>query len=93
MFAGKGGSVCVELWWPEEPAWWVGRYGGRQEKRPGEKIGIAVGKAVGFLLIGRLKKYRNIKAETVARVMISAAKADLGIQRIFESDEIAAYPC
>jgi len=67
--------------------------GDREEKRPGEKIGIAVGKAVGFLLIGRLKKYRNIKAETVARVMVSAAKADLGTQRIFESDEIAVYPC
>lgn len=66
--------------------------GDRQEKRFGEKAGIAVMKAIGFVLIGILKKYRNIKAETVARVMISAAKADLNTRRVFESDEIAAYP-
>jgi len=66
--------------------------GDRQEKRPGEKVGFAIMHAIGYLLIGRLKKYRNIKADTVARVMISAAKADLCAWRIFESDDIAAYP-
>lgn len=66
--------------------------GDRIEKRPGEKVAIVIMKAIGFLLVGRLKKYRIINAETVARVMISAAKANFGSLRVFESDEIAEYP-
>lgn len=65
--------------------------GERQESRPGEKIGITLMNLVGPLLLGGFKKYRNIKAETVAQVMVAAAKADLNTKRTFESDEIAAF--
>lgn len=65
--------------------------GERQEFRLGEKFGIALMKLAGPLLFGSFKKYRNIKAETVAQVMVAAAKADLNTIRVFESDEIASF--
>jgi uncharacterized protein YbjT (DUF2867 family) len=46
--------------------------GDRKEARPGEKIGIAVARALGFLLIGPLQKYRAIEAGRIARTMIDA---------------------
>ncbi len=67
--------------------------GDRQESRPGEKIAIAVMGLIGPLLLGRLKRYRNVEASTVARAMISAAKAELKTKRVFESDEIAGFKC
>lgn len=65
--------------------------GDRQESRPGEKIAIAVMGLIGPLLLGSLKRYRNIEALTVARAMIKAAKAEFRTKRVFESEEIAGF--
>jgi len=62
--------------------------GPRAEHRPGEKIGIAVGKLIAPLLIGALRKYRPIHADTVAAAMVYAANHDVAAGAI-ESDAIA----
>jgi len=62
--------------------------GPRAEHRPGEKIGIAVGKLIAPLLIGALRKYRPIHADTVAAAMVYAANHDVAAGLI-ESDAIA----
>jgi uncharacterized protein YbjT (DUF2867 family) len=62
--------------------------GDRGEQRRGEKIGMAVSRALSFLMIGPLRKYRPIHAATVARAMVrAAANGETGV-RIYESDEI-----
>jgi uncharacterized protein YbjT (DUF2867 family) len=48
--------------------------GERAEHRPGERLGIAVAKVIAPLMIGRLRRYRPIAAEEVARAMLDAAK-------------------
>jgi len=47
--------------------------GDRKEKRAGEKLGIAFSRLVQPLLIGPAKKYRAIRAETIANAMIYLA--------------------
>ena len=49
--------------------------GERGEKRAGERMGIALAEALGFALIGGLRKYRAIPAATVARSMVAAAQS------------------
>jgi uncharacterized protein YbjT (DUF2867 family) len=49
--------------------------GERQERRTGERVGIAVFRTVEFLLAGPLRKYRAVEAETLARAMAAAALA------------------
>jgi len=62
--------------------------GERQEKRAGEKTGIAFYNLLSPLFIGPLKKYRGISAEAVALVMKDRAKSnDQGVC-IHESSEI-----
>jgi uncharacterized protein YbjT (DUF2867 family) len=64
--------------------------GERQEARPGERIGIAVARVVGFALAGPLRKYRAIGAETVAAAMVAAAaEARRGVH-VYHYDEIVA---
>lgn len=46
----------------------------RQEQRLGERIGILVFRALGFLFVGPLKKYASIKVQDVARGMLQRAK-------------------
>jgi len=62
--------------------------GPRAEHRPGEKIGIAVGKLIAPLLIGALRKYRPIHADTVAAAMVYVADHDVAAG-VIESDAIA----
>ena len=62
--------------------------GPRAEHRPGEKIGIAVGKLIAPLLIGALRKYRPIHADTVAAAMVYVANHDVAAG-VIESDAIA----
>ncbi len=62
--------------------------GPRAENRPREKIGIAVGKLIGPLLIGGLRKYRPIHAGAVAAAMVHVANHDLPAG-VIESDAIA----
>jgi uncharacterized protein YbjT (DUF2867 family) len=47
--------------------------GERTEKRPGEAIGIAIARGIGFLMVGPLRKYHPIRAATVAEAMVVAA--------------------
>lgn len=59
----------------------------RKESRPAENIGKNVSKALSFMFIGRIRKYKPIHAETVARAMIVAANQLKGIS-VLESDRI-----
>ena len=62
--------------------------GTRNEFRLGEWLGKLLIQLFYFLLQGRWKKYRGIKAATVANAMIAAVKhADTGVS-VFESDAI-----
>lgn len=61
--------------------------GEREEKRPGERVGIAVAKALRPLIPG---KYRGVPADVVARAMARAAKEGHSGVRIHESDELPA---
>lgn len=61
--------------------------GNRNENRPMEKIGIAIFKLLQPLMVGKLKKYRLIEAETIAKAMMHLANEKPEIQ-IIESDKI-----
>ena len=62
--------------------------GERTEVRNGEKIGEAFGNLISFALVGPLKKYKPIKALSVAKAMFISAKGDVKGVKIMESDEI-----
>lgn len=62
--------------------------GERQEWRPGEKLGILLSQLIAPLLVGALRKYRPIEADSVAAAMVYAATHDVQLG-ILESDEIA----
>lgn len=63
--------------------------GDRQERRVMEKIFQAVWPVLGIFFWGRARRYRGIKASTIARAMIRVAqKAAPGIH-VYESDAIA----
>jgi uncharacterized protein YbjT (DUF2867 family) len=47
--------------------------GDRAQKRSGESLGIGVAKAIGFLMMGPLRKYHAIPSMTVAAAMVAAA--------------------
>ena len=64
--------------------------GERTETRIGEQIGQVVMQGVAPLMVGSLKKYQAIQAETVAKAMTYAAKKELSGVYIFESDKIQA---
>jgi uncharacterized protein YbjT (DUF2867 family) len=61
--------------------------GNRHENRPMEKIGIAIFKLLQPLMVGKLKKYRLIEAENIAKAMIYQANEKPELQ-IIESDKI-----
>lgn len=62
--------------------------GDRKEFRLGESIGKAVMKALGFLFIGKLKKYKAIEAKVVAKAMIALSKTELEGVSVFESNRL-----
>lgn len=62
--------------------------GERQEPRPGEKLGLVFGKLIAPLLVGALRKYRPVEADSVAAAMVYAATHDVRPGTV-ESDEIA----
>jgi uncharacterized protein YbjT (DUF2867 family) len=64
--------------------------GNRNEKRGLEKLGSAVFKALNFLLVGPLKKYRSIDASVIARAMIEVDQVK-PTSLIIESDEITRF--
>ena len=61
--------------------------GNRKENRVGEKIGIFVMKTLSPLFLGKMKKYKPIKVENVAKTMLHVVRNDYQ-KTIFESDEI-----
>jgi uncharacterized protein YbjT (DUF2867 family) len=62
--------------------------GDREEKRAGEGIGIAVARALSFVLAGPLRKYRAIPAGTVAEAMVSAANSAENGVRIYHYNDM-----
>ena len=62
--------------------------GDRAESRPGERIGIAVGKVIAPLMLGGLRRYRPISVDAVAAAMIYAATRNVQ-PGVVESEEIA----
>ena len=61
--------------------------GNRKENRIGEKIGIFVMKLLSPLFLCKLKKYKPIKVENVAKAMANIAQNDYQ-KTIFESDQL-----
>lgn len=61
--------------------------GNRKEFRFGEEIGKLLVKAFGFLLRGKLSKYKGIHAEDVAKAMVRVAKETF-LKTTLESDQI-----
>jgi uncharacterized protein YbjT (DUF2867 family) len=53
------------------PSFLVGK---RAESRAGEALGIAAAQALAFLLAGSWRRYRAVRAETVAAAMLTAAR-------------------
>lgn len=62
--------------------------GERDEFRMGEKIGAVIMQITSFLLQGKLKKYRGIEAQAIARAMKKIALRQIKGTHIYESDEI-----
>ncbi|MDF1517054.1 MAG: NAD(P)H-binding protein [Lutibacter sp.] len=61
--------------------------GNRNENRPMEKIGVAIFKLLQPLMLGKLKKYRIIEAENIAKAILYLANKKPEIN-IIESDKI-----
>ena len=61
--------------------------GSRNEKRFGEKFSAVVFKILSPLFIGGFKKYRAVKAESIAKRMVRLANSNAP-SRIVESNEI-----
>ncbi|SIR33177.1 oxidoreductase [Pontibacter lucknowensis] len=62
--------------------------GEREEHRTGEEISARIMKPLSMLMIGPMRKYRPIKAETVASAMLRAAAQDQKGDKVYLSDEI-----
>jgi len=62
--------------------------GKRNEFRFGEEVGKIIMKSFSVLIQGKYRKYRAIKAETVAKALILIANDDSCDQDIYESDEL-----
>ncbi len=64
--------------------------GERNEIRRGEDIGKMINAVVSPLLFGKLKKFKGVEAETVARAMIHVAKMGYK-QSVVENDKILQF--
>jgi uncharacterized protein YbjT (DUF2867 family) len=64
--------------------------GDRRESRPGERLAILAGRALGFVFIGPLGRYRPIAARAVAAAMVRIAKEAARGVHVYESDRIRA---
>ena len=62
--------------------------GHRPEKRPGEEFGIAAARFFSIALVGPARKYRPIKADTVARAMVYVARERPAGTHIYAADEM-----
>ncbi len=64
--------------------------GRRRDSRPIERLGMGLGTLVSPVMLGPLRRYRPIPAETVAAAMVAAARAPVPGRRIHESEQIVA---
>jgi uncharacterized protein YbjT (DUF2867 family) len=62
--------------------------GNRTERRPGEVVGAAIARKIRFLLIGALRRYRPVGADTVAAAMIAAALGPAAGVKTYHFDQI-----
>ncbi len=62
--------------------------GNREERRPLEKIGLMMFKIIEPLLMGPLKQYKIINAESIAKAMINVANNSSNIEVIITSNDI-----
>ncbi|MGH8568850.1 MAG: oxidoreductase [Gammaproteobacteria bacterium] len=62
--------------------------GERRESRPGERLAILAGRALGFMFVGPLGRHRPIAARAVAAAMIHTAKDATRGVHVYESDRI-----
>jgi uncharacterized protein YbjT (DUF2867 family) len=62
--------------------------GEREEHRTGEEVGAMLMKPLSRLMIGPLRKYKPILAETVAKAMLQAAAKDQQWVHTYPSDQI-----
>ncbi|MCH8233675.1 MAG: NAD-dependent epimerase/dehydratase family protein [Bacteroidetes bacterium] len=65
--------------------------GVRNERRIGEEIGKFIVRVFQFVLVGPLKKYLGVQAESIARAMVFYAKDDEPGMKIIESEEILNF--
>ena len=65
--------------------------GSRAEKRFGEYAGKLLFKLVGFMMVGKLKRYKGIAASKVAKAMAVEAKHTMQGVHTFESDVLQSY--
>ena len=63
--------------------------GARHEERLGERIGIAASAVIAPFMLGPMRKYRPIAAETVARAMLKVAWANRRGNHVYPSDTIS----
>ncbi len=63
--------------------------GQRAEVRSGERMAEKLSRALSFLLVGPLRKYRPIEARAVAAAMIAVAKDQRAGIHLYESNQIA----
>jgi hypothetical protein len=78
----KIGVKCLHIYQPSVLT------GDRKESRPAERFAIGLMKVIDPMLIGGLKKYRSIPAETVARAMFNESKKKEEGVFIHSSDKI-----
>jgi uncharacterized protein YbjT (DUF2867 family) len=64
--------------------------GDRRESRSGERLAILAGRALGFVFVGPLGRYRPIAARAVAAAMVRIAKDAARGVHVYESDRIRA---
>jgi uncharacterized protein YbjT (DUF2867 family) len=62
--------------------------GKRTQKRLGESVGAAIARALQFALVGKLRKYRPMPAETLAAAMLAAARQARPGRHIYHYDDI-----
>lgn len=62
--------------------------GDRKEFRLGELIAKKIMKALGFLFVGKLKKYKAIESKTVAKAMITLSNNELEEVSVFENNRL-----
>ncbi|PRZ23899.1 NAD(P)H-binding protein [Flavobacterium granuli] len=62
--------------------------GNRQEFRLGERVAGIFMRTVSFLFFGKLKKYKPIESETVAKALLTIAQKNIKGFTVYESDSI-----